>query len=88
MTARRATARRHLSVRNVPEDMAKALDSERRRLGRSLNETVLGLLRSSLRLEQPRATNGIERFAGTWTEADLHEFEEATAEFERIDEDD
>lgn len=82
------SARRHLSVRNVPEDMAKALDGERRRLGRSLNETVLALLRSALRLEEPRATNGMERFAGGWTEEEFREFEEATAEFERIDEDD
>lgn len=85
MTARGRTAK-HLTVRNVRSDVAKALEAERRRRGASLNQTVLDLLRRSLGLQPgQQATNGLERFAGRWSDADLREFERATEHFEQVD---
>ena len=77
---------RHLTVRNVPSDLAEALEREKRRRRTSLNRTVIDLLRQTLGvgIEAPR--NGLERLAGGWTDEDLQRFEEATEEFERIDE--
>lgn len=74
-------------MRNVPPDLAKALEAEKRHRGRSLNQTVIELLRDALGLGRARRrTNGLERFAGTWSGKDLTDFEAATAPFEQIDE--
>ena len=77
-----------ITVRNVPPDIATALAAERRRRGLSLNRTVLALMREALGLANPRRrSNGLRRLAGTWTEADFRQFEEAVASFQAIDED-
>ena len=77
---------KHLSVRNVPDDIADALDAERRRRGESLNRTVVDLLRLALGLGLRPYRNGLERLAGTWTEEEYRRFEKAVACFEEIDE--
>ena len=79
---------RHLTLRAVPEDLARALEKEKRRRGRSLNQTVEDLLRQGLDLDTDRSySNGLGRLAGGWSQEDLESFEKATAVFERIDED-
>ena len=79
---------KHLTVRGVPDDIARALDDERRRRGDSLNATVIDLLRRALGLSVGKVyTNGLEKLAGGWSDADLAEFETATAVFEQVDED-
>jgi hypothetical protein len=75
----------HLTVRNVPEEVAAALARERRRRGTSLNQTVIDLLRQGLGVTGPRS-NGVRRLAGTWTQKEHREFLVATAGFEKIDE--
>ena len=77
----------YLTVRDVPSDVAKALRSETRRRGKSLNQTVIDLLRQALGLgwDSQRA-NGLEKLAGTWSQQELDSFERATAIFENIDE--
>ena len=79
---------RHLTVRALPEDLARALEKEKRRRGTSLNQTVKDLLRQSLGLaSQRRYSNGLGQLAGGWTQEQLDAFEEATAVFERIEDD-
>jgi plasmid stability protein len=73
-----------LTVRNLPEEVAAALETERRRRGSSLNQTVIDLLRISLGAGQQR-TNGLRRLAGTWSEGQHRAFEEAVAPFEAVD---
>ena len=76
-----------ITVRNVPPDMAAALERERRLRGLSLNRTVLSLMREALELSNPRRrSNGLRRFAGTWTADDSRQFEENVASFRAIDE--
>lgn len=74
----------HLTVRNVPPEVSAALDAARRRRGASLNQTVIDLLREALGVGS-RRRNGLARFAGTWSEAQWREFEEATEAFEKVD---
>lgn len=74
-----------LTVRKIPPELARALDAEKRRRGRSLNQTVIDLLRQSLGVGR-RRSNGLARFAGDWTEEEYREFKEATRVFEEIDE--
>jgi hypothetical protein len=74
----------HLTVRNLPEDLANALEQEKRRRGTSLNQTVIDLLRLSLGVTSARS-NGLGRLAGTWTDAEHEEFISAISGCEQID---
>jgi len=79
---------KHLTVRNLPPPIAKALEKERRRRGKSLNKTVIELLGQGLDVALPQErNNGLGRLAGTWSEADLRRFTEAIEPTEKIDED-
>jgi len=75
---------RNLTIRNVPDDLAEALDKEKSRRRVSLNQTVIDLLSQSLGVGLSRS-NGLARLAGTWTAEDLRVFEESLAPFEVID---
>ena len=76
-----------LTIRNLPPDVGRALESEKRRHGKSLNQTVIDLLRRSLGVRQPVRSNGLGSLAGTWSQQELQRFERDTAVFEQIDED-
>ncbi len=80
---------KYLTIRNVPPELAKALEQEKRGAGMSLNQTVIRLLSRALGLE-PGVTrsNGLRKLAGNWTQRDLEEFEAATADTRRIDPED
>jgi hypothetical protein len=79
---------RHLTIRNVPQALASALEEEKRRRGSSLNETVIALLVQALGVDSVnRRSNGLAaQFAGTWSEEEFREFEAAVADLEQIDE--
>ncbi|MFL5872241.1 MAG: hypothetical protein ACJ75T_02040 [Solirubrobacterales bacterium] len=72
-------------MRNLPPSLAEALEREKRRKGKSLNQTVIDLLGQVLGAEGERS-NGLGRLAGGWSEEELREFERATAQFEAVDE--
>ena len=73
-----------LTIRNVPPALAKALDREKARRGASLNRTVIELLSQGLGVGVTRS-NGLAALAGSWTEEELREFEEAVAPFASVD---
>lgn len=75
----------HMTIRGVPEEVEAALRKEQARRGTSLNRTVLDLLAEALGIAPEPYDNGLGRLAGTWTEEQLREFEEATGCFEQID---
>lgn len=76
----------HLTVHNLPDELAAALDREKRRRGTSLNQTVIDLLAQSLGVKGTRS-NGLGRLSGTWTKAEHQEqeFLFAMPRFEGID---
>lgn len=76
---------KYLTVRNVPPDLARALEREKAKRAASLNETVIHLLRRALGLGEAAPSNGLARLAGGWNAEDLERFESAVAEFERVD---
>jgi plasmid stability protein len=76
----------HLTVRNLPGDLAAALEREKRRRGASMNQTVIDLLSQSLGVTGTRS-NGVRRLAGTWNETELQEFLVAIRCLEEIDQD-
>lgn len=74
-----------LTIRNLPPDIAEALEREKQRRGKSLNQTVIDLLGRGLGVRGVRS-NGLGRMAGGWSEDEFRDFERATAPFEGIDE--
>ena len=75
-----------MTIRNVPADLAEALENEKVRRRSSLNRTALALLREALGLSKPGPRgNGLRRLAGTWSEDEYGRFEQATAPFGEID---
>ena len=75
---------KHLTVRNLPLDVAEALEREKQRRGESLNQTVIDLLSQGLGVSGPRS-NGLARLAGKWSKAEFREFECAVAPLADID---
>jgi plasmid stability protein len=74
-----------LTIRNLPPGLSDALDREKRRRGKSLNQTVIDLLGQGLGAQGVRS-NGLGRLAGGWSEDEFRDFERATAQFEAVDE--
>lgn len=73
-----------ITVRNVPPDLAAALNREKRERGMSLNRTVIDLLNQALGVGRPRS-NGLERLAGGWGNERVRELERALEPFGEID---
>jgi plasmid stability protein len=76
---------RNLTIRNIPDEVADALENEKSRRRASLNGTVIELLRQGLGVGSSPRSNGIRRLAGTWTAEQLQEFEENVAVLDGID---
>lgn len=76
-----------MTIRNVPTELAQALDKERRKRGTSLNGTVLALLRNALGVSsQAVRSNGLRQLAGAWSESEYKQFEQAVALLREVDE--
>ena len=83
-TNARGCAIKTLTIRNLPPDVADALEEEKRRRGQSLNQTVIELLTQGLGVGGARS-NGLAALAGNWNEEEFRRFESAVAAFEEID---
>jgi plasmid stability protein len=78
----------HLTIHNVPSELAQALEHESHRLRTSLEQTVIELLRQALHVRpSEERSNGLARLAGTWSQEEYERFESAVAVTEQIDED-
>lgn len=76
-----------MTVRNVPAELAEALEAEKRRRGLSLNRTVLALMGEALGTSTGRGrSNGLRELSGSWSEEEYRRFESAVAPFGEIDE--
>lgn len=74
-----------ITVRNVPPELAEALEREKHRRGQSLNRTVLELLGQGLGVGT-RRSNGLAELAGRWSREEAEAFDAAVAPFDAIDE--
>ena len=75
----------HLTIRNVPPDLAAALEARRRERGASLNGTVLHLLAHALGVGVRQHDNGLGRYAGSWSASEADAFDRAVASFAKLD---
>ncbi|MDP9122810.1 MAG: hypothetical protein M3O15_15805 [Acidobacteriota bacterium] len=72
--------------------LAREIDDLARREGISRNQAAVHLLRKGARLEKPEQARdaiggSLDWFIGSWTQEQARELEQATADFERVDED-
>jgi len=77
-----------LTIRGLDEATAERLRQEATRRGASMNAVVKDLLRCSLGLAKrspQRRHTDLDALAGTWSEKDAQEFEQAVALFEQVD---
>lgn len=74
---------KQLTVRGVPDEVARRLDSLSRMRRKSVNATVLDILRDAVGVQERKRR--LARYA-TWNEEDLAEFERALADQRRVDE--
>jgi len=78
-----------ITVRNIDDELSRALKAESRKKGKSINSLILDSIRTSYmqgaegRTKQSK--HDLDPLAGTWTEKDAKEFAGATKAFEAID---
>ena len=77
---------RYLTLRKVPPAIMRALERAKKMTGVSLNQAAIESLGRGLGVADGEPIdNGLSGLAGTWTDRDLRAFEQATAPFERVD---
>jgi hypothetical protein len=80
---------KQLTLRGFDADLERRLHLEARNAGVSLNQAALRLLRRGAGLGDAARSNtvgsSLDHLIGTWSEADERELLEATAFFERVD---
>ncbi len=78
---------KYVTIRNLPPELADALEKEKQRRGQSLNQTALELLAQALGIgPRGHGGNGLAALAGGWTAQEWRSFEESVAPTEQIDE--
>jgi len=85
-------ALKQLTLRGFDSELERRLRLEARSGGLSLNQAALRLLRRGAGLGGERSLpnavgSALDHLIGTWSEADARSLQEATAVFDRVDED-
>lgn len=79
-----------MTLRGIDDAISGALKDKARREDTSVNTVMLRILKESLGIEKKKRIviyDDLDHLAGTWSLNDLTEFENATAAFEKVDED-
>lgn len=79
-----------MTLRGIDDAISGALKEKARREDTSVNTVMLRILKESLGIEKKKRNvvyDDLDHLAGTWSSNDLTEFENATAAFEKVDED-
>ena len=79
-----------ITIHGVDDQLAKLIKDRARADGLSINKTVKLLLEQALGIKLKAAETNKEQFkefCGIWTKDDLEEFEAATEDMNKIDED-
>lgn len=79
-----------MTLRGVEDTISGALKERARREDTSVNTVILRILKEGLGLEKKKRIvvyDDLDHLAGTWSAGDAAEFTQATAVFEKVDED-
>lgn len=77
-----------ITIHSLDDDLDRKIRSIASKEGQSLNKTIKKILRSALGLEAQdklARRNEFKDLFGTWSDKDLREFQEGTADFSKID---
>jgi hypothetical protein len=79
-----------ITVHKLDDVIVEGIEARAKAKGQSLNVTIKELLAQALNVDTDVHSfhvnrRGYRRFLGKWSEADVVEFEKATADFEKID---
>lgn len=77
-----------MTLRGIDEAIAKALKERAKKEGTSVNALTLKLIKEKLGIEKKKRCvphHDLDHLAGTWTDQDVAEFEQAAAEFEKVE---
>ena len=77
-----------ITVRNLPPEVAKAVQEKARKEKLSLNKAVVRLLEEATGVEKGKKKvvyHDLDRFFGTWTKEEADAFDEAMREHRQID---
>lgn len=80
-----------ITIHNVDDQLAALLQRRAEEAGTSVNRTVKRLIEQALGLKPlPEGSNRreFEAFLGTWSDEELSRFSAATADLERVDDED
>jgi plasmid stability protein len=78
-----------MTIRGLDDLTINALKEKAKKEGSSVNAALVKLLQEELGLKKKKRTvvyNDLDHLAGTWSDKDYKEFLQATADFEKIDE--
>lgn len=79
-----------MTLRGIDEQIAAALKERAQKENTSVNTVMLKMIKEALGLEKKKRNmlyDDLDHLAGTWSERDAAEFENAVAVFGTIDED-
>ena len=77
-----------ITVRGIDKETEMALRKTSIQLGKSVNATIVSLIKKGLGLSdkgKPERFEDLDRLGGTWTVEDARSFERATEPFAQID---
>ncbi len=78
-----------MTIRGLDDLTVKALKEKAKKEGSSVNAALVKLLQEALGIKKKKRTvvyNDLDHLAGTWSDKDFEEFLQATADFDKIDE--
>jgi len=78
-----------ITVRGIDKITESALKKASQRLGKSINQTIITLLKDALGItkkERTRVYHDLDDLSGTWDAGQLKAFKKATEPFEQIEE--
>ncbi len=78
-----------MTIRGLDDLTVKALKEKAKKEGSSVNAALVKLLQEELGIKKKKRTvvyNDLDHLAGTWSDKDFEEFLQATADFDKIDE--
>jgi hypothetical protein len=78
-----------MTVRGMDEKTSAVLKEKARRDGISINALTLRIIRKGLGLDRKNTSithDDLDYLAGTWSDTDVSDFEQATSVFEEVDE--
>ena len=79
-----------ITIRGIDDRLQTELEKMAAKEDRSINKTILSLLKKALGIEDKikfPTYNDLDHLAGTWSEKDEKEFNLATEQFNKIDQD-